>query len=237
MRRRHGLFVVDVDRRSAQTPGPERVHQRVGIHHRTPRAVHQNRAFLHQSELACANHSAAIFGKRHVHADDVGLGQQFVQCHETHPEPSSPFRRWMVGPRDHLHPYRASHSGHLGPDIPRTHDAQHLILEVYAIHPGPLTRLHPRREECRPFRCGKHQSEHVFGHHRRGSSRLIANDNPVLSGGFQVEHIGTYRTTRNHPKIGQLFEFLSTPGHDPSCVYDYTRTLRPLDLLCGRFRP
>ena len=60
-------------------PELQRLHQRIRIHYRPARGVHQQRALLHQAQLPAADQPLRLIGRRQNQHHHLGLRQQAVQ--------------------------------------------------------------------------------------------------------------------------------------------------------------
>ena len=69
------LLAPHVDRGARHVPRLERGEQIALVDDAAARAVDDAHARLHQGDLAGAEHALRLVGERHVHGDDVGLGE------------------------------------------------------------------------------------------------------------------------------------------------------------------
>src|SRR5260370_32478424 len=75
---RQRLLVIDVEPGIGETPGLERLDDRVGIADRPARSVDEDRARLHPPDLAGADEAAAAVAQHEMHRENVGAAKQLV---------------------------------------------------------------------------------------------------------------------------------------------------------------
>ena len=140
-----GLHFEHVDPGAAQIAAVQRVGQGLGVHHRAPGGIDEQRALLHFGDVLLADQALGGFVQRTVEGDEVRLRQQFVQGDELDEGGLVPLDVPLIA--QHPAAKGVEQFRRTPADGPYAHDAHRLALQLAAHQavlglPGAAARLH-----------------------------------------------------------------------------------------------
>jgi hypothetical protein len=154
---RQRLGVEDIETGSGDAPRPQRVDERRLVDDRTARCVDEQRCWLHERELVCADQPAGPLAEHQVDGQNVSATEKFVFGDVGRAGLFGSVRCQVCAPRDDVHAERLPDACHSRADPAQTQHPQHGTAQLPADRRLPATGAHRKTLVDDPAARGEDQ--------------------------------------------------------------------------------